>query len=263
MGLVIAAGAPPAHASILGYGFGFTQYYSQTSNSQPTSPYEDQADADLSTSLSTDLTGVSVTSSSPLSPMVMTGGGGNYQYHRTFGSQAAMDADFPDSTTYTFTISGGTLAGQSQSATTPSADAFSAVPFFTGSTFSSLQGANAASAINLTFNSLTPVEGHSIEAEVLVFQGSNFIWTSPNYFNSQTSSTIPANTLSPGTAYQIELYFFEGSGSPPGAEVDYASETLASFTTAAAPEPSSLALAGLGAALGLLARAIRARRTRC
>jgi hypothetical protein len=68
-----------------------------------------------------------------------------------------LDADFPNGTTYTFHISGGTLGTQSATMSTPASDAYSAtVPFFTNNAFTALQGVNAASTINLTFNPFTP-----------------------------------------------------------------------------------------------------------
>jgi len=79
------------------------------------------------------------------------------------------------------------------------------VPFFTGSTYNDLQGVNSDAAINLTWNLPSypgsPVTFVSVSIDEVPF---NFL-----YFEemtvSDTSTMIPASTLSPNTDYIVFL----------------------------------------------------------
>jgi hypothetical protein len=249
--------APFAHGAVLDYDLFKTIAYSQTSNAQPTTPTVFFGSVAVDSDNTTDFTAGNVTSTSALSPMVLMVAdmAGNFQ-SPGLGSQAELNADFPNGTTYTYNISGGTLGSQSATLSTPASDEYaSTIPFFTNSGFTSLQGVNATNPITLTWNPYATPAGINTPLIFLAISrasdGALVTGTSGN--NSLASFTVPANVLQPGTQYDVDLVFsarnatanagFGGAAS----FYSYDLRTDLDFTTAAAtPEPSSLSIAALG-----------------
>ncbi len=272
LGLALAlAGAPRAHANITYYDTFKVQYFSQISTSQPVTTTGFGGFANVNASLASDLSGGTVTSSSPLSPMTLTGSGGNYSFGIFPATKVLLDADFPNGTTYTFHLTGGTYNGQSAAVATPATDDYSAtVPYFTGSTYTTLQNFNVANLLNLTFNSYATPAGVNTPLtyiEIDKVSDSSAVY-STNGTNTLTSASVGANTLAPATQYDLSIVYSARlltTNAGFGTATSFAAYDLRTdlfFTTAAltaTPEPASFGIAGLGI-FGLLL-AVRRKRT--
>jgi hypothetical protein len=270
-GLALTVGllltATPAHSAILFYNVFKTQAYSQTSNAQPVTPTGFGGFANVNASLATDLTGGTVTSLSPLSPMALTGSNGNFAFGVGVATKAVLDIDFPNATTYTFNLTGGTFGGQSASLATPASDEYApSVPFFTNNLFSALQGVNSTAAINLTFNPFIAPAGVNTPLTFLLINrvSDGTIAFSDSGTNTLSSAFVAANTLLPGTQYDLSIVYSDRlltanagfSGATAFSAYDLRTDLF--FTTAAAatatPEPSSLLLAAAGMAIVAISR---------
>jgi len=230
----------------------------QTSDAQPTTPSGYFGSVGVIADNPADLTGGQVTGASPLSPMMLTGSDGNFIFQTPgLTSKAALDTDLPNATAYTYTLSGGNFNGQSATLSTPSSDAYaSAVPYFTNNAFTALQNVNAQSAITLTWNAFTPSMGVNTP---LIFIGISQVSDGQSVFgisgdNTITSTMVGANTLLPGTQYDLDIVYSDRLLTPNAGFTDatsfsaYDLRTDLIFTTATIPEPSSILLLGSGAA---------------
>ena len=266
--------APCAQANIMFYDLFEVQSYSQASNNAaPTTPVGYNGFAVINASAG-DLTGGNVTSTSPLSPMALTGSNGNYSFGIGVSTLAALQADFPDNAAYTFHVTGGTFNGQTAGLTTPAADAYSAaVPYLTGNSFNSLQGLNSTLTDSVTFDSYSTPAG--VNTPLTFFQitrvSDNATVFSTSGSNTLTSVLLPANTLTPGTQYDLDVVFSSrlvidnaGFGSATSF-VAFDRRTDVLFTTesaaVASPEPSTILSAAIGTLLLVLCASIRMRRT--
>ena len=250
--------SPFARGAILDFNLFKNTAYQQTNDAQPTTPIGYFGSVAVESNNTTDFTAGNVTSTSPLSPMMLTMTGTTGAFQSAFlGTKATLDADFPNGTTYTYNISGGTLGSQTATLSTPATDEYAAtIPFFTNNAFTSLQGANSASSINLSWNPYATPPGINTP---LIFVGVTRV--SDNTFvagtsgsNALNSFTIPANTLQPGTQYDLDLVYSARNGTANagfgGANSFYSYDVRTDlvFTTAAAsiPEPSTFSIASLG-----------------
>ena len=261
----------PVRADITFYDIFKIQRYSQTSTGQPLAPVSFQGDANVTANSPGDLTGGTVTSASPASPMTLTGSNGNYSYGAAFATKAQLDTTFPNNTTYTFNLTGGNYNGVSATLTLPASDQYaSTVPYFTGSTYTMLQGVNSSQNFDLNFNSfglssLANFAGTYITITDIA-TGTTVFSTSGS--NSLTSALVAGGTLQAGTQYDVSVDFserftttypFSSVFQPGNPNPDYGFSGSTSFwaydlgtdavftTAAAAPEPSNvwLILAGL------------------
>jgi hypothetical protein len=143
------------------------------------------------------------------SPLTLTSSpGNNFNYSASFASQAAMDAAFPLGIPYTFQISGGTLGTESASLNTPGAALNSAIPFLAGSSYSQLQGLNAALSDTVGINGFSPVAGttESFAFFTITRQSDNAVVFQQGFLSPGTTSIfVAANTLAASTAYKIDL----------------------------------------------------------
>ena len=234
--------------------------YSQAGASQPGTPVGYFGSAAVEFNSPGDLTGAQVDSTSSNSPFTLTPSGVGAVSFASPGlaTQAELDALFPNGTPYAFHITGGTFDGQAAALSTPATDAYaSTVPFFTGSTYTTLQNFDPTASINLTFNPFTAAAGVN---QPLTFIGITRVSDGMSVFglsgdNTLSSAFVGANTLAAGTQYDLSIVYSSrivtrnaGFG---GAEsfVAYDVRTDLVFTTAAAvPEPGamlSLAIGGL------------------
>jgi hypothetical protein len=196
-----------------------------------------------------------------------------FAFSQSYSTLAALDADFLNSTTYQYTISGGSLGTQTASLTTPGGDLFaSAVPYFTGNTYTALQTLNPAAPFTFTINGYTPAAGIN---NPLTFFGITRLSDGQLVFgasgdNTLSSVVVPANTFQANTLYDVDLVFSSRIDTPNAgfgtatSEVGYDLRTDLTFSTPI-PEPAALTLAAAGVA-GLLGvgycRRIRRQRNR-
>jgi hypothetical protein len=264
--LVIAAlvlGGRTAQANVITYDAFTNNVYFQTSNAQPSAAGQFFATASLSYDTAGDVANTQVVTGGSTSPLTLSSSPGNsFDYAASFTNAAAMSAAFPLGNPYTFEISGGTLGTQSASLNTPGAALNSAIPFLTGSSYSQLQGLNAALPDTIGINGFSPVAGttESFAFFQITRQSDNALVFQQGFLNPSTTSIfIAANTLAAHTAYNIDLDYSSrvtaanaGFGTA-GSLFGFEQRTGIGFTTASAvPEPSSLALMGVCMASGVL-----------
>jgi hypothetical protein len=273
-GLALAVSAlttSTASADITFYDVFKAAGYQQTNDSQPSTTVGYFGTVGVDSNNPGDLTGVTVTSSSSLSPMTLSSTNGFNFVGFTPSAATANDLNvyLPNNDTYTFAITGGNFDGQSASLMTPPADAYAAtVPYFTNGAYTSLQGVNVGSAINLFWNPYAAPAGIT---DPLIFVNIRDALTGQSVFdfvgdNTMTSTTVTADTLLAGTQYDLNIVYSSrifaqdaGFGNAT-AFVAYDVRTDLLFTTASqVPEPSSCMLLACGA--GLIAVAKCRRRT--
>jgi hypothetical protein len=260
--VTVLAAAPGANASIVFYQLVTATAYTQTGDVQPATPSSYVALEQLGSSSAGDFTGASFsgggTAATTLSDL-----NGVYQAVQSYSTQAALTAAIPNSTIYTFSLTGGSYNGQTATVTSFASNEYPAtVPYLTGTTFNSLQNANAANAIELTFN----YDGAFGSAAVAINNsGGGNVYEDATIPAGASSILIPANTLQPGTSYSLDLSDLAASitsGFTPAATglVQEGDITVVNFTTAPVPLPPAawLLLSGIAgiAVLGRMRRAL-------
>ncbi len=190
--------------------------YTQTSNSQPTTPAGMDGGYDLSASTPLDLFSARVFSTnpahySPLSPVTLTQSSpGYWGFGQSYPDLTTMDHFLPPGDTFGYLIEGGILGDRLGLLKTPSVDLFSpSVPFFTGNAFTTLNGMSALTAHTITWNMFTTLPEIN-DAPIFfniyrVSDGQSM--TGGGLATSTTSFLVPANTLQASTQYRAELYF--------------------------------------------------------
>jgi hypothetical protein len=237
--------------------------YNQTSNSAPATPSFYFVNGSVNSNTPGDLVSGSITYPGPNSPIALTKQDPTtLSYGFSYASRAAMEAAFPDGSTYNFTVNTlsnpqtrtGTLAAPANSLFT------SNVPFV--SNLGQLQGVDATKPFTVTFPSTTATSGSNASAIFFTIFGAI---TSGGLPDGSTSFFLPANTLKPGTTYTYEIDYTNrlstrGNGdlSTGFAVAGYDVRTDGTFTTAAVPEPAGLSLAAVCLG-GLALRAWRRR----
>jgi hypothetical protein len=175
----------------------------------------------------------------------------------TLPSLADMDAQFPLSSTYTYTLSNGSdLASASLDL---GANRYAAAPpQLTGNSFSALQGMDSSQPLALSFNAFNDVAG--ADAEFIFFSIYDYTtstWLYPLGFAPPTTTglTLDAGLLAPGHDYAFELIYsvrvnLPGSGADFTPQVGFDLRTSGLFATAV-PEPATAMLWLLGLAVGV------------
>lgn len=180
----------------------------------------------------------------------------------TLPSQAAMDAQFPLASTYTFVLTNGTdsaSASMDVGANTYAA----APPMLTGNSFAALQGMDSSQPLSLGFSPFDAVPG--ADSEFIFFSLYDYTtssWLYPLGFAPRTTAglTLAAGLLAPGHDYAFELNYdvrvnLPGSGADFAPQIGFDLRTNGLFSTAV-PEPGTWALwlLGVPALLGLSRR---------
>jgi hypothetical protein len=140
-------------------------------------------------------------------------------------------------------------------------DAFTTdIPALNPSTFTGLQGMNAAAGFNVGFNSFTPDPNANQGITFSIHDPSNNIVFDAGFLpNTATGVFVPANTLLPNTSYTYELDFSDRIHgfdqitkvfSEEGFDVRTDGAFKTGPTVAAVPEPARLAF--LGTVAGML-----------
>lgn len=181
-----------------------------------------------------------------------------------FASEAALDAVWGTGS-YTFTLTDGPHAGQSDSVSFNNPGWADVVPHLTGGTFSALQGMSASSAATFAWDDFSAGGDHtSLQTYFYVtdLTTSTQIYANQANPSSFTGVTLAANTLIAGHDYQFQLLFGSlnqatttGLFAPAKATSSVYRSTVGRFHVV--PEPVSI----IGLAPALLV-AMRRRRTR-
>lgn len=183
-----------------------------------------------------------------------------FQYQTgSFPDQAAMDAAFP-SGTYTFDAMNNANTDSASFEYTSNHFA-QTLPYLTGTDYSDLQGMNAAAAFTFHFSPYTPdpTVNEALFFFTIFDRTTNAFVYNANFLPSTTTElTVAANTLTAGHSYSYEIIFsdrtlVDSPGAEFNAQIGFDVRTTGAFSAAArsVPEPSALALAGLGG-LGLI-----------
>lgn len=188
---------------------------------------------------------------------------GNFSLEATYfieyGTKSELDANFPDGSTYTFEVNGGTLGSQTITVNTPATSPFF-VPSLSGNTFSQLQKLDPTQPFTLTWEGFTPEPEWSgaIDFAVFVSGGGRELPVNKTFSPTTTSFILPANTLAANQNYGFALYYRSFIVDPlnPESSVQVRSGTGGSFSTKSGltqvPESSSLWGFGFLAGLGIL-----------
>jgi hypothetical protein len=265
VGLSLSAAAF-APAQVTGYDFFRSQFFTQTANNiAPVTPdtYQINArvfsstyyDPSLGDFAQTNGSGGVLNDLGPYNGSYSYSGGYEVNYiDNAFTSQSSEETSFPQGF-YQYTLSDGSTATVS----VPSTAFADAVPYFTGNTFNSLQNANVANSLNVSWNTISNSTDQNAQLavffDVFDFTTGSFVYS--NFSDgSYTGDSIAAGTLTAGDSYQASLFFssryynmdpnatgaFTGVGNLVG--FDYA--TSINFQTQAVPEPVSLVALSLG-----------------
>lgn len=180
-------------------------------------------------------------------PYALNSAGTEFSLFQVFSSQAAMDAAYPFGTYTAHALNTVTSATNSDTISYtqdayPSTQAVVSSPTFTG-----LQGMNAGAPFTINYNGFTPgtgtTPGQSFEFIDIFNSIGTDVFSRSFLPNTQTSVTIPANTLTPGMAYILSVDYsdrIQGT-STTGTNILYDYDTGVNFTSAAAvPEPSTV-----------------------
>jgi hypothetical protein len=248
----------PASAQISGTIFN-NQVYTQTDNNAPAGPplYFFNIGADQAAGY----TSGSATFPGSASPVNLTPNPpASFVYGSSLQSQSANAAAFGFGN-YNITVSN--VSGSTTAIVPYTQDLFTSdIPHVTN--YTSLNGLDPTQNFTLTYNPFTIANGSSEGFTFLtIFDASTGVATFSDEFQdpSTTSAVIFANTLAPGTLYNIELDFSDrlngfDSVNNNNTEQGFDVRTEGSFTTGvgAVPEPSTWAMMILGfAGVGFMA----------
>jgi hypothetical protein len=185
-----------------------------------------------------------------------------------YASKGAMDIDFPPGA-YHFSLQPtdpGALPSVTSLAVGAEHYAASGAPYLTGTSYSALQGMDAAQPVTLNFSPFVTNSGAASSFIYLTIYdntSNNWVLAGSPLSASTNSMILGANLLEPGHSYAYELDYSSRvqvgtTGTDFNGQIGYEMRTTGLFATAAAvPEPAVWQLAGLG--LGLLACAGRRR----
>jgi hypothetical protein len=259
--------AAPAVASSISFVESFrNQSNTQTGNGNSLTFQQTFYSADLITTVANPYTSAAMTYPGPGSPRNLPQTSSTDYGFQTpaLASKAVMDAQFPTGTYVFKGTNGATTDTASYNYTTD--DYVLSVPFLTGTDFTSLQGMDTSKPF--TFHFSPDVTGPNATFSFIFFTIFDFT-KNASAFNagflnpSTTSVTLAANTLTGGDLFGYELDFSNRDLLPsPGAvfqaQLGFDVRTDGTFRAApaAVPEPSTLALLGVGS----LAARISARR---
>jgi hypothetical protein len=221
-----------------------------------------------------DETTFAVTDSDTDAPINATGSGTSFGgLSSSYPNEDAMNTDFPPGSTYSISVTGGSLDGQAGSLPNPQ-DYYPDQIYVTGSGITDALAINPNATFTLNVGYTTtgtesnlPSSGYNNYQEFAIFDpSSGFIYTVTNSSPGQSSSafTVPSSflqTLTAGDSYLGQLTDFNtyspgSSGDFSGADVSdgFTQTTTFDFVVEAVPEPSQwgvLVFLGAVAAFGL------------
>ena len=239
---------PSAQADIVDYSLAKTLAYQQTDNTSPITLDHARVVGHFSVNNSNDFGSISLAGGNGFTYFDKNGGF-DWEGGANFGSQAAMDAAFPNATTYTINAGGGTLGSFSEPIAFDSHVFPDTTPYFTGDVYSDAQGMDPSQAFTFTWNT-PPADGFFMVIEevngpeVFVYDGFGG--------GADPFANVPAGTFAAGTEYEAVIEFFDATEGTPGVFptgtefTGFLKTTSFQFTPASVPEPSSIAILALG-----------------
>lgn len=243
--LVLGTRATSSSAQVLGYdAFKSAQWFQTTAN-----PEFGAGNAlwfgagHVALTSASDAASGSLATQGASSPFALTADGNTFGFQTGYlPSLAALDAEFPGSQPYAFSIADGNLGSQSGSLAMPANNFPSEIPVFANfSSFNAIDPHHAAFQWN----------GWTIPDDSVIFftvrDLSDVVVHSTFFTTGQTSYTVPDGILTPGGAYSVEVIFSSrvttglGQWQETGVQsfAGWDNRTAANFT--AVPEPASFA----------------------
>ncbi len=201
--------APSAtSAQVLEWSLAKGAVYEQTADdTSPGAPLAWIANVGVDTSDVGDATSVVVSGGGIAGSLALTQDFEYWCLEEEFTSQAAMNAVFPSGSTYTITLSGGSLGTLTQTASF-GVEQYPVAPYLTGSDWSDLQAFDATDPFTLDWND----PGASLWPAGFVFVDVFEVLTGVDPFTDEltsgtTSTTIPADTLNTGLQHEGYVTF--------------------------------------------------------
>jgi len=152
-----------------------------------------------------DATSVTISGGGIQGSLAFTLEGEEWCLEKDYNSEAEMDAEFPNDTQYTITLSGGTLGTLTQTFTV-GAKAYSSLPYLVGDGYSTLQNFDPSS--EFTFQFASPSGAPNFTAVEIEADGDSPFDAFVD--GSQTSLAMNAGTLSEGQLYEGYLDHING-----------------------------------------------------
>jgi hypothetical protein len=253
----LACALPTAQASSISFLDAFKNISNlQTANGNSLTPNGAFYSADLNSSVANAYSSVTMTYPGPGSPLNIPQTTATVYHYQSpgFATQAAMDTAFPFGT-YTFTASNGGPADTASFQYTVN-DYAQSTPFLTGTDYTSLQGMNPSQAFTFHFSPFvtgSTASSSFIFLTIFDYTKNAFVYNSGFLAPTTSSVTVGANTLAFGDQFGYEIDFSNRDlVASPGAQFnaqpgfDVRTDGLFNSQVAPTPEPSTLALCGLG-----------------
>ncbi|MFT5881610.1 MAG: hypothetical protein ACI9FG_000095 [Crocinitomicaceae bacterium] len=122
----------------------------------------------------------------------------------SYTDEATLDANYPNSVTFTITLSGGELGTLTQKI--QSSSEYPTVPYLTGSVLTDATGVDPTAAFNFTWNSHPAASVQFVISSLINGEGDEYL-EQTELITDLTSMTIPAGTVPAGdTAYGYLLF---------------------------------------------------------
>lgn len=259
----VALGASSlATANITFHEIALWDVYQQTSDSQPVTPTNAGFTARIFTNSAGEVTTGTVTlPSSATRPMTAAGSFVSAYQQFGFANHAAAQAVYGPGT-YLFKPNTGSHNGQTDFVVYGDPGWASAVPYLTGSTYSSLQSLDVTQAFTFNWNSFTAGGDHTgLQTYFYVYDLTlgTTLFANQGAPGSFMSKTFAGGTFVNGHSYQYQIVFGSltqgqstGDFTTSKATASTYTETLGFFQPQAVPEPGTMAVAAVG--LGALLR---------
>ncbi|NCF85161.1 MAG: hypothetical protein GWQ05_04175 [Verrucomicrobiaceae bacterium] len=192
-----------AEAAVTDWEFEKGAFYSQISdNTVP--PSEDGwfVSIDVETGSASDATAVSISRSVLAGNTPLEQNDGEWCLFKIYETESEANTEFPNNTSYTITLSGGTLGTLVQQVTLGPPN-YPSVPYLTNEDASRARSINTAAPFMLQWGP-TSAPTNFVSAEINDKISDIDVWDQETTIGS-TSGTIPAGTLTPGHCYELKL----------------------------------------------------------
>jgi len=216
-------------------------FHLQTANNtQPSVPLDWSVGVYLGTTNPGDATSVTISGGGIVGSLALQNeGGGQWSLETDTATQAALNVVFPSSSSYTLTVSGGTLGTLVQQFAL-GAESYPNIPFLTGTMFTTVQQYAAAAPFTLTWNSPGPLTQNSGVSILSIFDRLDDEVYRDLTINGAVSSMVPANTLVANECYLGFIEFthaFPAPGAAFGVTGTTSHNTSVDFTIGTHPFP--------------------------
>jgi len=204
--LALAASSDLASAQVTEWVIAKGPYYDQVAeDTQPGAPTEWAAFATVTTTNVGDATSVTISGGGIPGSLALVQDGTSWEGEVCFPSQASLNAVFPSNTSYTITLSGGSLGTLIQQAPMP-VEMYPNVPYLTGTVWTDIQAYNSSAPFTMTWNDPGPLTTGSGATVFDIYDSIDERFYDEVPGGAQ-SSVVPAGTLLASQSYDLEVIF--------------------------------------------------------